>query len=51
MNDRPLLNRELTGESFRKWYWLKEELTDFCRANDLPATGSKYEDSDLTALK
>ena len=49
MNDRPILNRELDGESFRKWYWLKEELADFCRANDLPATGSKLDLTDRIA--
>ncbi|MCR5061182.1 MAG: SAP domain-containing protein [Saccharofermentans sp.] len=46
MNDRPLLNKDLSGETFRKWYWLKEELVDFCRANEIPATGSKTEISD-----
>ena len=49
MNDRPILNNELDGESFRKWYWLKEELSDFCRANGLPATGSKLELTDRIA--
>ena len=41
MNDRPLLNTDLNGDSFRKWYWLKEELVAFCRDNSLPSTGSK----------
>ena len=49
MNDRPILNNELDGESFRKWYWLKEELADFCRANGLPATGSKLDLTDRIA--
>ena len=41
MNDRPLLNTDLNGDSFRKWYWLKEELVTFCRDNGLPSNGSK----------
>ena len=43
MNDRPLLNTDLNGDSFRKWYWLKEELVAFCRDNGLPTNGSKTE--------
>ena len=43
MNDRPLLNTDLNGDSFRKWYWLKEELVAFCRDNGLPSNGSKTE--------
>ena len=40
---RPELNNVLDGKSFRKWYWLKEELVSFCKANEIPATGSKTE--------
>ena len=40
---RPELNNVLDGKTFLKWYWLKEELVSFCKANDLPATGSKTE--------
>ena len=43
MNDRPLLDKNLDGDSFRKWYWLKEELVDFCRENGIPASGGKTE--------
>ena len=49
MDGRPELSTSLNGESFRKWYWLKEELADFCRANDLPATGSKTDLTDRIA--
>lgn len=38
---RPLLNRELSSNDFDKYYWLKEELIEFCRSNELPASGSK----------
>ncbi|MBR3081797.1 MAG: SAP domain-containing protein [Clostridiales bacterium] len=43
MNSRPELNSVLDGKTFLKWYWLKEELVSFCKANGLPATGSKTE--------
>jgi len=40
---RPELNRTLPPEQFMNYYWLKEELTDFCRSHSLPGTGSKRE--------
>ena len=40
---RPELNNVLDGKTFLKWYWLKEELTGFCKANGIPASGSKNE--------
>ena len=43
INARPELNNVLDGKTFLKWYWLKEELVSFCKANDLPAAGSKTE--------
>lgn len=49
MNDRPLLDKNLDGESFRKWYWLKEELVDFCRENGIPASGGKTDITDRIA--
>ena len=45
MTERPILDTELSGGEFRKWYWLKEELVLFCRKNGIPTTGSK---ADLT---
>ena len=41
--NRPELTRELTGGEFAKWYWLKQELVDFCRANGLSTSGGKVE--------
>jgi hypothetical protein len=38
---RPLLNREISIADFKKHYWLKEELQDFCRNNGIGANGSK----------
>ncbi len=40
---RPVLNTEITIADFKTHYWLKEELQDFCRKNDIISTGSKLE--------
>ncbi|SCW68811.1 hypothetical protein SAMN02910456_02606 [Ruminococcaceae bacterium YRB3002] len=39
--NRPLLSKETGSAEFTKWYWLKEELVAFCRAEGIPASGSK----------
>ncbi len=43
MSERPELNIELDGKTFRSFYYLKEELVDFCRANHLPVSGGKID--------
>lgn len=43
MNERPQLNNHLDGATFRSFYYLKEELTEFCRQNGLPVSGGKVE--------
>lgn len=43
MSERPKLNKEMDSEIFRDFYYLKEELVDFCRANNLPVSGNKME--------
>ena len=48
-SERPNLDKELDGKTFRSFYYLKEELTDFCRKNGLPATGGKIELTDRIA--
>ena len=40
---RPELNLEISAETFTSWYWLKAELSDFCRQNKLSTSGSKIE--------
>lgn len=50
IDERPDLNLELDAEIFRQFYYLKEELVDFCRKNDLQATGSKTELSERIAI-
>ncbi len=41
--NRPALSRALSEPEFQRWYWLKEELATFCRAEGLSASGSKQE--------
>ncbi len=40
---RPNLDSHLDSETFLKFYYLKEELVDFCRKNHLPVSGGKIE--------
>ncbi len=41
--ERPDLNKELDSQTFRSFYYLKEELMAFCRENGLPVSGGKLE--------
>lgn len=43
MENRPQLSSDLDSETFRQYYYLKEELVCFCRKNCLQTTGSKAE--------
>ena len=43
------LNEKLDGETFRSYYYLKKELVDFCRENNLPVSGGKVELTDRIA--
>ena len=49
MNERPELNKELDAITFRSFYYLKQELIDFCRENGLPTSGDKIELTDRIA--
>ena len=49
MNERTELNKELDAAVFRSFYYLKQELADFCKENGLPTTGSKAELTDRIA--
>lgn len=40
---RPNLDRTLDSKTFRDFYYLKEELVDFCRKSGLSPSGSKAE--------
>lgn len=41
--ERPELNKNLSSDTFRSFYYLKEELVEFCRENALSVSGSKAE--------
>ena len=43
MSERPELNKKLDAATFRSFYYLKQELADFCKENELPTSGSKIE--------
>lgn len=43
MTERPILNKNLDAETFRSFYYLKEELVSFCREHNLPVSGGKLE--------
>ena len=49
MNERTELNKELDAATFRSFYYLKQELVDFCKENGLPTSGSKAELTDRIA--
>lgn len=43
MSKIPTLNRDLDGKTFQDYYYLKEELVTFCRAEGLSTSGGKIE--------
>jgi len=43
MENRPNLNKEISIDDFKEFYWLKEELVIFCRIEGLKTTGGKIE--------
>lgn len=47
--ERPTLDKNLDSETFRNFYFLKEELVNFCRENGLPTSGGKLEITDRIA--
>lgn len=50
MIDRPILDKNLDSKTFREFYYLKEELVDFCRKYGLPTFGGKLEITERIAL-
>lgn len=50
IDERPDFDLKLSSGIFRQYYYLKEELVDFCRRNNLRATGSKSELSERIAV-
>ena len=43
MNKRPDLDNKLDSTTFKEYYFLKEELIDFCRKNNIQTVGGKAE--------
>ena len=43
MEERTSLDIKLDSKTFKEYYYLKEELIDFCRKNNLQTTGGKIE--------
>jgi hypothetical protein len=46
---RPLFEHFVSGQSFKQWYWLKEELVDICKRLDISYSGSKQDLTDRIA--
>jgi Domain of unknown function (DUF6434)/SAP domain-containing new25 len=40
---RPDINEIKTGNEFKRWYWLKQELVDFCKRTQLSYVGAKFD--------
>lgn len=49
MSERPILKKGLDSQVFRQYYYLKEELVEFCRKEGLQTTGGKIEITDRIA--
>jgi hypothetical protein len=43
MSNRPELSTNLSIDDFKSYYWLKEELTAFCKKSGLDCSGGKIE--------
>ncbi len=39
--NRPALNNKISAKDFKEFYWLKEELIIFCKANGINRNGGK----------
>ena len=50
MKTRPILNRQLDAKTFRDFYYLKEELVDFCKENGIPSSGGKIDIANRVAV-
>ena len=43
MQKRPPLQKKISIDDFKNFYWLKKELTDFCKKENLSTQGGKIE--------
>ncbi len=46
MMERPILDKNLDSDTFKNYYYLKEELINFCKNNNLQSIGNKEELTD-----
>ena len=49
MTEKPVLDKNLDSKTFCDFYYLKKELVDFCKKNNLPTSGGKLEITDRIA--
>lgn len=49
MGERPIIDKVLDSKDFRSYYYLKEELVEFCRKSGLQTSGGKIELTDRIA--
>ena len=49
MTERPRLDKDVDSKTFLGFYYLKEELIDFCRENNLPVSGGKIDITNRSA--
>jgi hypothetical protein len=47
---RPDISTLQTGEEFKKWYWLKEEVVAYCKGANITYSGSKFQIIERIAL-
>lgn len=47
--NRPHIKNIQSGQELKKWYWLKQELIDYCKWINLSYTGSKFDIVDRIA--
>jgi Domain of unknown function (DUF6434)/SAP domain-containing new25 len=47
---RPAINEIETGDELKRWYWLKQELVDFCKQTQLSYVGAKFDILERIAL-
>lgn len=47
--ERPILSKQLDSKTFLSFYYLKEELVNFCRDNGLPTSGGKGDITNMIA--
>ncbi|MCP5101389.1 MAG: hypothetical protein GY943_38065 [Chloroflexi bacterium] len=50
MDTRPALNKGISVEDFKSFYWLKAELVEFCKKEGLNRQGSKIQIADTIAI-